>query len=151
MKIKIALILAAMLLNASALASGDEMPTQKPGLWQITMSGEKMPGGSRSYKMCQDAASVAAAKASADEHLKNDCSKNSLRKEGATWIADNECTFSGTRVVSHSEMTAHGDDAFHTQIQSTYGGGKAQVTTIDHKYLGACEVGQKVGVPIVGM
>ena len=151
MKVQTALILATMLLNASALASGDEMPAQKPGLWQITMTGEKLPGGSRSYKMCQDAASVAAGKASADAHLKNDCSKNSLRREGDTWIADNECTFSGTHVVSHSEMTAHSDDVFHTQIQSTYGAGKAQVMTIDHKYLGACEAGQKVGAPIVGM
>ena len=64
MKVQIALILPTMLLNASALASGDEMPAQKPGLWQITMTGEKLPGGSRSYKMCQDAASVAAGKAS---------------------------------------------------------------------------------------
>ena len=149
MKIQIALILVAMLLNTSALASGDEMPTQKPGLWQITMTSEKMPGG-RSYKMCQDAASVAAGKASADAHLKNDCSRNSLRKEGETWIADNDCTFSGAHVVSHSEMTAHGDEVFHTQIQSTYGTGKPEATTMDHKYLGACEAGQKVGVPIVG-
>jgi hypothetical protein len=48
-------------------------------------------------------------------------------------------------------MTAHNDEVFHTQIQSTYGAGKAQVMTIDHKYLGACEAGQKVGAPIVGM
>ena len=148
MKIQIALVLAAMVSSASALAGGDELPTQKPGLWQITSTSEKMPGGSRSYKMCMDAASVAAGKASADAHQKNDCSKNSIRREGDTWIADNDCTFSGTHVVSHSEMTVHGDEAFHTQIRSTYGAGKPDVMTIDHKYLGACEAGQKAGVPI---
>src|SRR5258708_1469495 len=151
MKIQIALSVASLLLSAGAFAGGDEMPTQKPGLWQITMTSAKIPGGSRSYKMCQDAASVAAGKASADAHLKNDCSKNNLRKDGDTWIADNECTFSGMHVVSHSEMSVHGDDAFHTQVQSTIGTSKAEVTTIDHKYLGACEAGQKVGVPIAGM
>ena len=148
MKIRLALSVAAMLMSAVVLAGDDEMPTQKPGLWQVTMTNAK--NGSRSFKMCQDAASVAAGKASADAQLKN-CSKNSLRREGNTWIADNECTMSGMHVVSHSEMTAHGDEAYHTQVQSTYGSGKAETTTIDHKYLGACESGQKAGVPIVGM
>jgi hypothetical protein len=150
MKIQIGVCFATLLLCTGALAGSDEMPTQKPGLWQITVTSAKMPGGSRSYKMCQDAASVAAGKASANAQLKN-CSKNSLRREGDTWISDNECIFSSMHVVSHSEMTVHGDEAFHTQIQSTYGSGSAEVTTIDHKYLGACDAGQKVGVPIVGM
>lgn len=114
------------------------------------MTSAKIPGGSRSYKMCQDAASVAAAKASADALLKNDCSKNDLRKNGDTWIADSECIMSGMHVVSHSEMTTHGDDAFHTQVTSTLGSEKPEVTTIDHKYLGACAGGEKVGVPIAG-
>lgn len=149
MNIRITFSVAALLMGSSAFA-GDEMPTQKPGLWQVTMTSAKMPGGSRSYKVCQDAASMAAGKASADAQLKN-CSKNSVRREGDTWITDNECTFSSMHVVSHSEMTAHGDEAFHTQVQSTYGSGKTEVTTIDHKYLGACEAGQKAGVPIAGM
>lgn len=149
MKIRIALSVAGVLLSTIALASGDEMPTQKPGLWQITMTSARSPGGSRTFKMCQDVASVAAGKASADAQLKN-CSKNTLRREGATWIADNECTLSGMHVVSHTEMTAHGDEAYHTQVQSTYGSGKAEMTTIDHKYLGVCEIGQKAGVPIIG-
>jgi hypothetical protein len=106
--------------------------------------------GSRTYKMCQDSASIAAGKASADAHLKNECSKSSMRKDGDTWIAENECTFSGMRVVSHSETTVSGDESFHTLSKSSYGTGDPELTTIDQKYIGACEVGQKVGVPIVG-
>jgi hypothetical protein len=45
-------------------------------------------------------------------------------------------------------MTAHRDEAYHMQVQSTHGSGKAETTTIDHKSLGACESGQKAGVPI---
>ena len=58
MKIRLALSVAAMLMSAVVLAGDDEMPTQKPGLWQVTMTNAK--NGSRSFKMCQDAASVAA-------------------------------------------------------------------------------------------
>ena len=136
------------LLGMSSFAAAEELPIQKPGLWQITMTSAKTPGGSRSFKMCQDSASIAAGKASADAHLKTDCSKSTMRKEGEKWIAENECTFSGMRVVSHSETTVQGDDSFHTQSKSSYGGGKDEVTTIDQKYLGPCESGQTVGVPI---
>ncbi len=147
---KIQIPVATLLLGMSAYAAAEELPTQKPGLWQVTMTSAKMPGGSRSYKMCQDSASLAAGKASADAHLKTDCSKSNMRKEGDTWIAENDCTFSGMHVVGHSETTVHGDESFHTQSQSSFGGGKVEVTTIDQKYLGPCEAGQKVGVPIVG-
>ena len=72
-----------------------------------------------------------------------------IRKEGDTWIAENECTFSGIHVVSYSETTVRSDDSIHSKRQSTYGAGKAEITIVDQKYLGACEADQKVGVPIV--
>ena len=115
------------------------------------MTGEKIPGGSRSYNMCLDAASLAEAKATADAHLKNDCSKNEVRKQGATWIAESTCTFSGMHVVGHSETTFSGDDAFHTEMSSSFDSSKqgatTSVMTIDSKFLGACAPGQKPGVP----
>ena len=149
MKIQLAFLILLLILGAGS-AAAQELPSQKPGLWQITMTGPKIPGGTRSYKMCQDAASVAAGKASADELVKKDCAKNSVRNQGDTWISDTECTMSGMHVVSHSEMTVHGDEVFHTQLNSTYDSGKPELMTIDHKFLGACAAGQKVGVPITG-
>jgi Protein of unknown function (DUF3617) len=147
---KIQISVCVLLLGVSVFAAAEELPMQKPGLWQITMTSAKTPGGSRTFKMCQDSASLAAGKASADAHLKSDCSKSSIRKEGDIWIAENECTFSGMHVVSHSETTVHGDDSFHTQSKSSYGTGSPELTTIDQKYIGACEAGQKAGVPLVG-
>ena len=149
MKIKLAFPIALLMLGAGSAAS-QELPSQKPGLWEITMTSAKIPGGTRSYKMCQDAASVAAGKASAAELLKKDCAKNSVRNQGDTWVSDTECTMSGMHVISHSEMTVHGDKVFHTQLTSTYGSGKPELMTIDHKFLGACAAGQQVGVPIAG-
>jgi hypothetical protein len=146
---RIAFSVAMMLLSASASAL--ELPTQKPGLWQTTMTGAKIPGGSRSYDMCLDAASLAEAKASADAHLKNDCSKNDVHMQGNTWIAESTCTLSGMQVVAHSETVFSGDDAYHSQITSSYDSSKhdktSSVMTVDGKYLGACAPGQKPGVP----
>ena len=141
-----------LMLGAFASSSALELPVQKPGVWKITMTSASMPGGTRSYNMCQDAAFIAAGKASMDAHVKNDCSKHDMRKEGNTWIADMECTFSGIHDVSHSVTTMHGDDTYHTEMTSSTnspGQGKTStVMTIDNKWLGACKPGQKVGVPI---
>ena len=151
MKSRVVFPVAALLLTALSVAPALELPTQKPGLWKTTMTGEKVPGGSRSYSMCLDAASLAEAKASADAHLKNDCSKNEVRKQGDTWIAESTCTLSGMHVVGHTETVFSGDEAFHTQVTSSYDSPKhgttTSVMTVDSKYLGACAPGQKAGVP----
>jgi hypothetical protein len=115
------------------------------------MKGEKIPGGSRSYKMCLDAASLAEAKASANAHLKNDCSKSDVRMQGSTWVSESTCTFSGIHVVGHTEITLSGDNAFHTEVTSSSDSPKhgktTSVMTVDSKYLGACAPGQKPGIP----
>jgi hypothetical protein len=152
MKLCIAFPVVVTMLGSFASATALELPVQKPGLWQTTMKGEKIPGGSRSYSTCLDVASLAEAKASADAHLKNDCSKSDVRKEGSTWIAESTCTFSGMHVVGHTETTFSGDDdAFHTEVTSISDSPKHGKTTsvmsIDSKYLGACAPGQKAGVP----
>lgn len=151
MKFRAVLPVAALLLTAFSVAPALELPVQKPGLWQTTMTGEKIPGGSRSYNVCLDVASLAEAKATADAHLKNDCSKNDVRKQGDTWIAESTCTLSGIHVVGHTETVFSGDQSFHTQVTSSYDSPKhgttTSVMTVDSKYLGACAPGQKVGVP----
>src|SRR6201999_759539 len=78
---------ATILLSAFSMAFALELPTQKPGLWHTTMTGKQIPGGSRSFNICFDAASLAEAKAATDAHLKNDCNKNAVHKQGDTWIA----------------------------------------------------------------
>ena len=152
MKSHAVLPIAILMLGAFTSSSALELPVQKPGLWEVTMTSSRMPGGSRSFSMCQDAAFIAAGKASADAHLKNDCSKHDLRKDGDTWTADMECTFSGMHVVSHSVTTIHGDDVFHTEMTSdTNSPGHPKTTsatTIDNKWLGACKPSQKVGIPV---
>lgn len=145
--------LALLMAGAATTTSAVELPTQKAGLWQVTMQSQRMPGGPRSYQLCQDAAFIAAAKASAETMMKKNCSsKSSVRKVGDTWISDADCTMSGMHIVSHSVTTIHGDDLYHAEITSTMdsakGGKKTDVMTMDNKWLGACKAGQKAGVPI---
>jgi hypothetical protein len=155
MNAKISMPLALIMFGAMTTTSAAGMPTQKPGLWQMTVKSEQMPGGSRSFEMCEDAAFIAAGKASADAHIKNNCSAtSSVRKVGDTWISDSDCKLSGIHIVSHSETTVHGDALFHTEATSTIdlpdGGKKSDSMTMDNKWLGPCKPGQKPGVPVTG-
>ena len=155
MKINIPVSLSLLMLGAMATASAVELPTQKPGLWQMTVKSAGMPGGSRSFQMCEDSAFIAAGRASAEARLKKDCTAaSSLRKVGDAWVADSECTMSGIHIVNHSVTTMHGDELYHTEATSTTntanGAKKTDTMTMDNKWLGACKAGQKVGVPAAG-
>lgn len=153
MKINMSMPLALLIVGAATTASAVELPTQKPGLWQVTMKSQRMSGGPRTYQVCEDAAFLAEAKASAESHMKKDCSSTtSVRKVGDTYVSDADCKMSGMHIVSHSVTTFHGDDSYHSDITSTMDAGKGKksdVMTMDNKWLGACKAGQKVGVPSV--
>ena len=155
MKLSIALPLCVLMIGSASAASLADMPNQKPGLWKMTVTSAGMPGGGRSFQICEDAAFIAASKASAQARLKKDCtSTSSLRKVGETWVSDSDCTISGMHVISHTVTTIHGDDLYHTNATSTTvkanGSKSTDVMTMDNQWLGACKVGQKVGVPEAG-
>ena len=143
--------IAVLIICAVAFASAVELPAQKPGVWETTMKGTGIPGGSRSLSMCIDAATQVEAKAT----MKKNCSKNEARKEGNGWVNDSVCTVAGAHVISHSVVTpTNGDTAFRTEITTTYDppmmGKTSSAMTIDSKWLGACQPGQKPGVPMRG-
>jgi len=145
MKSYAVLPIAVLAIFAVASASADELPAQKPGVWQTTMKGTSIPGGSRSLSMCMDAATQVEAKAT----MKKNCSKNEWRHEGNTWTGDSVCTVMGNQIIAHAVTTMSGEDAYHTEITSQ-SGNKSSVMTVDGKWLGACKPGQKPGVPMMG-
>ena len=130
---------------AAASVSAAELPAQKPGVWETTMKGAGIPGGSRSMSMCIDAATQVEAKATS----KKNCSKNEWGHAGNTWTGDSVCSVMGNQITAHAVTTMSGEDAYHTEITSQ-SGNKSSVMTVDGKWLGACKPGQKVGVPMRG-
>ena len=131
---------------AAASVSAVEYPVQKSGVWETTMKGAQIPGGSRSMSMCIDAATQAEAMATMK---KMNCSKNEWRHAGNTWTGDSVCTVMGNQIIAHAVTTMSGEDAYHTEITSQ-SGNKSSVMTVDGKWLGACKPGQKPGVPMMG-
>ena len=137
--------IAVLAICAAASVSAVELPAQKPGVWETTMKGAGIPGGSRSMSMCIDAAMQAEAKATS----KKNCSKNEWRHAGNTWSGDSVCTMMGNQITSHAVTTMSGEGAYHTEITSQ-SGKTSSVMTVDGKWLGACKPGQKPGVPMMG-
>ena len=153
MKIRIALSLGLLSIAAVAQAGMPvDLPVQKPGLWQMTVTNSGMPGGARSFQICEDAAFVATARASSQAHMTKDCTAaSSIRKVGDTWVSDLDCKISGMHVVSHTVTTVRGDSYFHTDMTSTMqmskGPGKQTAMSMENKWMGPCKPGQKVGIP----
>lgn len=145
MKPVLTLPIALLMLGAFTSSSAVELPAQKPGVWETTMKGADIPGGSRSMSMCMDAATQAEAKST----LQKNCSKNEWRHEGNTWTGDSVCTVMGNHIIAHAVTTMSGEVAYHTEITSQ-SGNKSSVMTVDGKWLGACKPGQKPGVPMRG-
>ena len=137
--------IAVLMIGAFVSASAVELPAQKPGVWETTMKGTNIPGGSRSFSMCMDAATQVEAKAT----LKKNCSKNEWSHAGNTWTGDSVCSVMGNQITAHAVTTMSGEDAYHTEITSQ-SGNKSSVMTVDGTWLGACNPGQKVGVPMRG-
>ena len=137
--------IAVLMIGAFVSASAVELPAQKPGVWETTMKGTSIPGGSRSLNMCMDAATQAEAKATS----KKNCSKNEWGHAGNTWTGDSVCSVMGNQITAHAVTTMSGEDAYHTEITSQ-SGNKSSAMTVDGKWLGACKPGQKPGVPMRG-
>lgn len=129
----------------AAATSDSELPEMKPGLWEIRMShvGE---GGTHAgtVQQCMGADTMAAAKKTAADYAKANCSKNETHGGGGRWVSDMECTLAAHKMVTHSVTTMTGDGAYHTDLTTTYdppmpGGGATNTTTVDGKWLSECK------------
>lgn len=137
-------LLAAPLVLLAAAAYANDPPQQKPGLWQRisqttedgkTQSPEKLQN-------CVDAATLEMAKKGAADAAKL-CRRYDVRQIGKKWIADSVCNFGATTQTIHSETLFNGENAYHSESESTYspaseGSGHSRTIT-DGVWLGPCK------------
>jgi hypothetical protein len=135
------------LLFSSLAAAAVELPVMKPGQWQTTMkrsTGNPQADKPWTMSTCLDTKTQAEAKQTAADYAKKNCSKNETRREGDKWVTDMVCSLDGSRkMITHSESTFQGDDAYHTEMTTTFEPAKAghaeDHTVVDGKFLGACK------------
>lgn len=150
MRLIFALPLVAAIGTAPALAA--ELPSRKPGLWELTMTSDNpnMPG--QSMKQCIDAATDRPLQTGGPMAAENLCSRRDVQRSGTTITVDSTCTVAGKTMNSHVVITGSFDSAYTmavTNESAILPGGKHSLT-MNAKWLGPCAADQKPGDVILG-
>ena len=124
-----------------------ELPSRKPGLWEMKMEFEGRNTPSQTMRQCIDASTDQAMQSNAGPPGQSTCSKRDVQRSGATITIDSVCTVGGKTTTSHAEITGNFDSAYTMTVTSdstSAPGGKARMT-MAAKWLGPCTGDQKPG------
>jgi hypothetical protein len=140
------LYLCALLIAGSAAAASFDPPKRKSGLWEVKMMNDKMPLQVLHY--CVDQKTDSMTKEDM-RGLEKSCSKNEMRKEGASIVSESVCKMGGSTVTSRGVLSGNFDSAYRMEVKSTYEpplhGTKESLVRVEGKWLGPCKPGQKPG------
>lgn len=143
------IILGAVSAGAVA-AAGAELPSRKPGLWDITMKFESGGQLTQAMQQCIDAATDKEMNALGQGMTRDACSKQDLKTVGGTMIIDSTCRIGGVTTSSRAEITGSFDRAYSMKLTSRNETPSPDVPAqtvmrLDAKWVGPCAAGQKPG------
>ena len=140
--------LLALSFGTIANAASNDMPARKPGLWEIKMQAPNMPQPMLSQHCINDKTDNLLQQ-QGQAQAKQQCSKNSMSKQGAKIIVDSVCKFDATTSSTHAVFSGDFNRNYRAEISTSYSpplhGMKSSQQTLEGKWLGACKPGQKPG------
>ncbi len=128
-------------------AFAEDIPTRKPGLWEVKMSfdGKGMPA--QTMQQCADAETDVALRSPPGSGA-DMCPKPVMKRSGDTMTMDSTCTIEGKKSQTHMVITGSFESAYTMKVSiksdSVPGGGEMSMT-MDAKWLGACRPDQRPG------
>ncbi|HLZ03318.1 MAG TPA: DUF3617 family protein [Bradyrhizobium sp.] len=131
------------------VAGADELPTRKPGLWEmkIVKVGSQLP--EMTMQHCTDATTDKDMANSVSPLAKQICTKQDVQKTATGYVTDSVCTVAGVSMTSHSEITGDFNSAYTVMTKAHLDKGPDQLrdttTKIEAKWLGDCKPDQKPG------
>jgi hypothetical protein len=133
-------------------ARADELPSRKPGLWEVTMSIENRNVPAQVIRQCIDATTDQMMQSSAGPYAASACSKRDVHRSGSSTTIDSTCTVGGKTATAHSVITGSFDSAYTMTVtsQSQDIPGGSMTMTMAAKWLGPCAADQKPGDMILG-
>jgi Protein of unknown function (DUF3617) len=129
-----------------------ELPSRKPGLWEVKMSFENRNVPGQTMQQCIDASTDQAMQSNMGPYSQGACAKRDIQRSANSITIDSTCTFSGKTTTSHAVVTGSFDSAYTmtmtSQNESVPGG--STTMTMSAKWLGPCAANQKPGDMIMG-
>jgi hypothetical protein len=137
---------------APSSAIAQEIPTRRAGLWEVTMThdGRNMPP--QTMQQCTDAETDKLMNAFGGALSADMCSKQDIKKVGATLVISATCQIGPMKSTSQSVVTGDFSSNYTVKVTSKIEGLPAGAqdaaggsTTIQARWVGACKPGQRPG------
>jgi len=128
-------------------APAAELPSRKPGLWEVKMSIEGRNAPPQAIRQCIDAATDQMMLSSAGPYSAAACPKREVQRSADAITIDSSCTIDGKPATAHAVVTGSFDSAYTMIVTSQTEGiaGSKMVMTLEGRWLGPCAAGQKPG------
>jgi Protein of unknown function (DUF3617) len=141
-----------LLMICSASAPAAELPSRKPGLWQVKTRIENSNAPEREVQQCIDAATDQITQSSAGPFAAAACPERAVQRSENSVVIDSSCTVGGKPATAHADVTGSFDSAYTMTVTAQSGGfpdGK-MIMTMEGKWLGPCAADQKPGDIVMG-
>jgi Protein of unknown function (DUF3617) len=144
----IAGLLLAALPAVKALAL--ELPVRKAGLWELKMLRAGSATPEMTMQQCTDESTDKQMTATFSPMAKQNCSRNDTLQTATGYTTDSVCSFNGTTMTSHSDITGDFNAAYTVKVSSHNdkppAGAPADSTmTLQARWLGPCTPEQRPG------
>jgi len=133
-------------------ARAAELPSRKPGLWEVKTSIENSNAPVRVIKQCIDASTDQMLQSSAGPFAPAVCPERHVQRSDSSITIDSICKIGDKPATAHAAVTGSFGSAYTMTVTSQsedLAGGK-MVMTMEAKWLGPCTADQKPGDIIMG-
>lgn len=132
-------------------AAAQEIPTRRAGLWEVTISHEGRNTPPQTMQQCTDAETDKLMNAFGGDISADLCSKQEIKKSGATIVINAVCQIGPMKSTSQSVVTGDFNSNYTVKVTSKLEGvpaaaqGIGGTTTIQARWVGACKPDQRPG------
>jgi len=140
------------LLLCSVQARADDLPSRKPGLWEVRQIIGNAKTSPLVIKQCVDAATDHLLQSSTGPYSTDLCPTRSVQKSADGMTIDSTCTIAGKTAKTHAVISGSFDSAYKMTVTSQGEGmpGNDITLSLEAKWLGPCAADQKTGDLVMG-
>ena len=145
--VAVRLLCAALACGGAGAAAAQQLPTRKPGLWQITMQVTNAP--SQTMRQCIDARTDPQMQRFGQGVSQEQCVRNTMQRDGDRYVGESECRVGATTITSRSVFAGDFGKAYRGEVESRYvppmAGVSQSKVTVNARWIGACPAGWRPG------
>jgi hypothetical protein len=139
-----------LLLAPATAAQAIDLPTRKPGLWELKMQRAGASGDDITMQHCTDETTDKKMTSAVQPMATESCTKQDIQKTATGYVNDAVCNIAGMTSKSHAEINGDFNSAYTVKVTTQNenplpGVPKTANMTLEAKWLGACKDGQKPG------